>query len=167
MPRLSSLSRNPENDMEMLQYLQEQNQQSQQQPSRLVDMPNKLPSLSQFSNKMASMQGYSPSVMDYLKRLQLSGSLSTLSEGPLNLTMGGGRIGYQQPIDNGSFGMGLRGGGAIGRYGDYPIDNLRMSGLDANYSRGNNTYSMDYESIPMEEPNKFDNTLRFNWEGKF
>lgn len=86
---------------------------------------------------------------DLLDRIEFNAQLTTNKTGYETVTSGGGRVGYRQPLENGSFTAGVSGGG-------YKVDvnapqfkfknkDFRVTGVDATYENGNNTFGVDFQ----------------------
>lgn len=85
---------------------------------------------------------------DALRRLQLAIDFSKIQEPYVNVTQGGGRIGYAFPIGKDDLTVGTSGGMANVKI-DAPdfkqtIRDRQLSGLDAAYTSGPNTYGLEW-----------------------
>lgn len=98
-------------------------------------------------------ENISPSFFqDLLNRLQISGNVENEMSQGINSIYGGGRIGYQFPINNDALSLGLLGSGykVSGNTPDGRIDESKfgLTGLDALYQSGPSSYGVRYERQP-------------------
>ena len=78
-----------------------------------------------------------------INNLQLSGGGSSNQYGKQI----GGRIGYNIPLEDGNINAGVSGYGY--KYGNQ--SGAALSGIDASYSQGANTYGIDYSRMSPED----------------
>ena len=91
---------------------------------------------------------------DLLNRLQISGSVENEQSRGINSVYGGGRLGYEFPMDNNdALSLGLLGSGykVTGNtpYGRINESKVGLTGIDANYQSGPSNYGISYERNPM------------------
>ena len=108
-----------------------------------------LPFLGELPELAGAAESYPNSIQELIKRLQLSGGMNVESGQNYNVTSGGGRIGYQHPLSgNQSITSGLSGEfarGAVTAPGfEQPINDKRITGVDASYQTGPNTFGVEY-----------------------
>lgn len=90
---------------------------------------------------------------DLLSRLQLSSNVENEMNQGISSIYGGGRIGYQFPINNDALTLGLLGSGykVSGNtpYGNINESKIGLTGLDALYQTGPSSYGIRYERQPQ------------------
>ena len=91
---------------------------------------------------------------DLLNRLQISGNVESEKSQGINSVYGGGRLGYQFPMENNdALSLGLLGSGykVSGNtpYGRINESKVGLTGVDANYQSGPSSYGVSYERNPM------------------
>jgi hypothetical protein len=90
---------------------------------------------------------------DLLNRLQISGNVENQISQGINSVYGGGRIGYEFPINNDALTLGLLGSGykVSGEtpYGSINQSKIGLNGLDALYQAGPSSYGVRYERQPQ------------------
>lgn len=89
----------------------------------------------------------------FLRRLQLQGMYQTQNTGPLALNTYGGRVGYNQPLDDKSgLSVGLSGMGAQGNYAGNKFGQDQITGVDATYYNGPHSLSARFDQKGMMSP---------------
>lgn len=92
---------------------------------------------------------------ELINRLQISGNIESLQDQGINSVYGGGRVGYNFPLDNSNLNLGLLGSGykVSGEtpYGKINQSGLGLTGADAAYTSGLNTFGASYNQNPMEK----------------
>jgi len=91
-------------------------------------------------------------LQDLLSRLQLSANIESERSQGINSVYGGGRVGYEFPINNDALSLGLLGSGykVTGNTPEGKINesNFGLTGLDALYQTGPSSYGISYERNP-------------------
>ena len=80
---------------------------------------------------------------DWIKRLQLEMSLANFKDQYATGVAGGGRVGYNHPLNNGSLTTGLSGSGYDVKTDQGRYRQFRPSGLDIAYQTGPHKLSAD------------------------
>lgn len=104
------------------------------------------------------MQANSPEeqqqINEFLQRLQVSGQIQQMQNGPANVMAGGGRVGYEFPVGQDNLTLGLQGGGykvAVNTpQGIFKDAQFKVDGGDIGYQSGNNNFSLGYRYAPND-----------------
>lgn len=92
---------------------------------------------------------------DLLNKLQISGNIENEQNQNINTVYGGGRLGYNFPLENNnSLDLGLLGSGykvtGNSPYGKINESKIGLTGLDALYKDGQSSYGINYQRSPVE-----------------
>jgi len=100
-----------------------------------TQMGNNIPTAQNFQQKLQQISN--PEQMQaIMSNIDVNGMVG----GNNKSVFGGGRIGYNQPLNNGRFSAGVSGGG----YMDKNTKEFNLGGVDAALSRGDNEISAQY-----------------------
>jgi len=109
-------------------------------------------------------------VNEFLQRLQLSGVVQQMQNGPANVIAGGGRVGYEFPVGQDNLTVGLQGGGhrvAVNTpQGIFKDAQFKVDGGDIGYQSGNNNFSLGYRYAP-NDPTVRGNMWNLNYRRQF
>lgn len=101
---------------------------------------------------MANMQQQSPEnqqqVMDFLQRLQVTGSAESLQREQSKSIGGGGRVGYTFPVNEDNLTLGMQGGGYKASFntpeGMKQQSQFKVNGADVGYQNGIHNFGLNY-----------------------